>query len=115
MRRTASGIAAILILTVPLWAAPEDGVDLTLPRSTDRYIPGLISGEEAQVDRRMEVTEQDPGLEMPEEGPAASEADSEEGLLSRLLQDQTFINLILLVLLLGVFVLYKLRSGGSRR
>lgn len=113
MRRTVTGIAALLFLAGPLLAAPE-GADLTLPRSTDRYIPGLISGEEAQVDRRMEVTEHvQPAAP---ENPLKPALDEEgEGFLSNLFRDQTVINLIILGVLLGVFILYRLRSGGSRR
>lgn len=118
MRRTVTGIAALLVLAGPLLAAPE-GADLTLPRSTDRYIPGLISGEEAQVDRRMEVTEHEQPAapeKPPQEKPTKPALDEEgEGFLASLFKDQTVINLIILGVLLGVFILYRLRSGGSRR
>lgn len=118
MRRTVTGVAALLFLSGPLLAAPE-GADLTLPRSTDRYIPGLITGEEAQVDRRLEVSEheQRAAPEKPQQRKPAKPAPDEEGegFLSELFRDQTVINLIILCVLLGVFILYRLRSGGLRR
>jgi len=58
-----------------------------------------------------------PQQEKPQqEKPTKPALDEEgEGFLSSLFRDQTVINLIILGVLLGVFILYRLRSGGSRR
>jgi hypothetical protein len=117
MRRVLTVFALLYLFAGRLIAAPE-GADLTLPSSTDRYIPGLISGEEAEVDRRMEVTEREAPKTAPEPEAKKSRQQVEEegeGFFSRLFQNQTVVNLIILGILLGIFILHQLRSGGSRR
>lgn len=94
---------------------------MTLPSSADRYIPGLVTGEAQQVDRRMEVTEHEGGAtESPASVPvakpeAAKASGEEEGFFKSVFGNRTFQHMLILAGILGVFILYRLRSGSSRR
>lgn len=94
---------------------------MTLPGTADRYIPGLVTGEAQQVDRRMEVTEREGSpvgapASVPATKPETPKVGTEdEGFFRQLIGNRTFLNILILAGILGVFILYRLRSGGSRR
>lgn len=118
--------AIFLLASVCFWdsrkllAAPDEGADLSLPSSTDRYVPGLVTGKETEVDRRMEVTEKEPPPSPAEAAPVApkgetSPAGDEEGFFSSIFKNKTFLNLLILAGIGAVFIVYRLRTGGGSR
>ncbi|MBW7856808.1 MAG: hypothetical protein H3C43_00550 [Leptonema sp. (in: Bacteria)] len=111
----------IFLVAVPVIAEPElTGIDTSLPSTANRYISGLKDQEPDQkVDRRIvekETTDTSKVIENKSntKAPEKSSNDSQEGFWSKLFQDQTYTNLLLLIAIAGVFVFYRLRSGRSR-
>jgi len=121
--KISAGILIGMCCLLPLVAEPDSGIDMSLPSTTDRYIKGLSTDEEAQVDRQVDVKEVETtddskdtqGDSVPRQSAHDSQSADDDGFLKRAFKDQTFINLLILSALLGVFVLYRIRSGGSRR
>lgn len=111
----------IILIAVPVVAEGEiTGIDTSLPSTTNHYLSGLPNQESDQkVDRRI-VEKETTGANEVIENKANTkptekkDSDSQDGFWSKLFQDQTYMNLLLLVAIAGIFVFYRLRSGRSR-
>ena len=91
-------------------AARPEGVSEDFPLSGENYLPGFQS-------RRADSAPA-PAVEEPEEKPAASAPDNSKGffrsLFDRIGSDRTFLNAILIIVIIATFVLYRLRAGRRR-
>ena len=115
----------MILIALPVMAEPDaSSIDVSLPSTAERYITGLEEQEfDQKVDRRIVEKETTVTLEKNDineikanaESPKKNDNDGQDGFWTKLFQDQTYTNLLLLMVIAAIFVFYRLQSRRSRR